>query len=79
VTPNEPNSPDARGGDVSPSGRPRWVKVALAVAAGLIALFVVLQLVSGGEHGPGRHTGLGEAPAVVDEDGRGHLAGSRGA
>ena len=41
--------------------------MAFVVAAGLVVLFVVLQVVGGGEHGPGRHTGLGEAPPVVNE------------
>jgi hypothetical protein len=37
---------------------PRWVKVSLLVVAGLIALFVVLNLAGiGPKHGPGRHMG----------------------
>ncbi len=52
-------------------GMPRWVKVSLIVVAGLIVLFVVLQLTGmGGEHGPGRHMPGGGAPASsVGEDG----------
>lgn len=34
---------------------PRWVKVLGFVILALIVLFVVLQLVTGGQHGPGRH------------------------
>jgi hypothetical protein len=34
---------------------PRWVKVFLIVAAVLLLLMVALMLVSGGQHGPGRH------------------------
>jgi hypothetical protein len=35
-------------------GAPRWVKVSAIVVAVLIAL-VVIALVAGGGHGPGRH------------------------
>jgi hypothetical protein len=45
------------------SGTPRWVKVFLAVAAVLVVLAIAVALVSGGEHGPGRHLG-GVAPAI---------------
>jgi hypothetical protein len=34
---------------------PRWVKVFLIIAAALVVLMVALMLVSGGQHGPGRH------------------------
>jgi hypothetical protein len=36
-------------------GMPRWVKRFLIVAAALVLLVVALMLVSGGQHGPGRH------------------------
>lgn len=36
-------------------GTPRWVKVFAIVAAVLALLVVVLMLVGGGQHGPGRH------------------------
>ena len=37
------------------SGTPRWVRIlALVVVAAVVALLVV-QLVTGGDHGPGRH------------------------
>ena len=67
---SESSTPDVGSDEVSREalGRPRWVTVAFVVAAGLVVLFVVLQLVGGGEHGPGRHTGLGEALPVVNED-----------
>jgi hypothetical protein len=46
-------------------GTPRWVKVLAIVAVALIALVVVLLLV-GGNHGPGRHLesngGAGHSP-----------------
>lgn len=41
---------------------PRWVKVAGIVIALLVALLVVGLLVSGGQHGPGRHTQSAAAP-----------------
>jgi hypothetical protein len=34
---------------------PFWVKVFLITAAVLVVLVVALMLVSGGQHGPGRH------------------------
>lgn len=45
-------------GGSSPPRAPRWVWVSLAVVGVLAALAVVALLVSGGEHGPGRHTSL---------------------
>ena len=37
------------------AGMPRWVKVFLITAAVLVVLVVAMMLVSGGQHGPGRH------------------------
>ena len=37
------------------AGLPRWVKVFLLVAAGVVVLGVVVMLLVGGGHGPGRH------------------------
>jgi hypothetical protein len=34
---------------------PRWVKVFVVVAATLLLLMVVAMLITGGQHGPGRH------------------------
>ena len=42
-------------GGERPPPAPRWVKVAAAVAAAVLVLLVV-RLVTGSEHGPGRHT-----------------------
>jgi len=47
-----------RGGQSEPM--PRWVKV-LLVISGLLVVAVLVLLVSGGGHGPGRHTGLAVA------------------
>ena len=44
------------------SGVPRWVKISLLVALVVAVLGVVVMLLVGGEHGPGRHSSA--APAV---------------
>lgn len=36
---------------------PRWVRVLGISAVALVLLFLALQLVTGGSHGPGRHLG----------------------
>lgn len=38
------------------SGVPRWVKVFLLVALAVAVVGVVVLLLLGGEHGPGRHS-----------------------
>jgi hypothetical protein len=46
----------------STTGTPRWVKVSGIIALALVLLFVIVMLIGGGNHGPGRHTlsgGLG--------------------
>ena len=65
-----PRSPDTGPDRTSTSGTPRWVKVAGIIALAVVLLLVVL-LLSGGNHGPGRHTGLGghTPPARVSADG----------
>jgi len=59
--------------DSTPQGKmrwtadvPRWVKVFVITAVGLALLMVVLMLLSGGRHGPGRHLSSAkfDAPAV---------------
>ncbi|PEH76319.1 hypothetical protein CRM89_10230 [Nocardia sp. FDAARGOS_372] len=42
---------------------PRWVKVTGVVVALLVAVLVIGLLVSGGQHGPGRHSQSAAAPA----------------
>jgi hypothetical protein len=49
-------------------GMPRWVKVLGIVALVLVLLTIVLILVGGGSHGPGRHVGGDASPAGVAED-----------
>ena len=43
---------------------PRWVKVFLIIAAALVVLMVAVMLVSGGQHGPGRHLSSSVSPSV---------------
>jgi hypothetical protein len=51
-------------------GRPRWVTLLAAVGLALAVLLVVMLLVGGDEHGPGRHSGSGDGPgATVTEPG----------
>ena len=50
----------------SSAGAPRWVKVSALVAVVVILVFIVMLLTGGGPpggHGPGRHTGSGDAGA----------------
>jgi hypothetical protein len=47
------------------AGVPRWVKVFVVTALGLVLLMVVVMLVSGGRHGPGRHLSSAEFDAPV--------------
>ena len=58
--------------DSSPEGKlrwtagvPRWVKVFVITALGLALLMVVLMLLSGGQHGPGRHGSSAGLDATV--------------
>ena len=47
------------------SGTPRWVKVAGVIAL-VILLMLLVALLSGGKHGPGRHLGdIGTRPVVA--------------
>jgi hypothetical protein len=53
--------------------KPRWVKVFVIVTVIAVVLGVVIFLVSGGQHGPGRHLPGGSSgetsPPGVTEDG----------
>jgi hypothetical protein len=44
------------------TGVPRWVKVFLLVAVAIAVLGVVLMLLVGGDHGPGRHQSATTTP-----------------
>ncbi len=58
---------DAGGGKpLSPPRAPTWVKV-LGIVAAVVALVFLLLLLTGGDHGPGRHVGgEQERPPGVD-------------
>jgi hypothetical protein len=45
-------------------GTPRWVRLFLAVALTVVLVGVVLVLLSGGRHGPGRHLSMAETGSV---------------
>jgi hypothetical protein len=62
-----------RPGRGTTTGTPRWVKVFGAIALVVIMLFVVVVLVGGGEHGPGRHT-----PGGGSDPSGGHTGPPRG-
>jgi hypothetical protein len=48
-------SDDTRRADPGSTGTPRWVKVSGIIAFALILVFVIVMIVGGGNHGPGRH------------------------
>lgn len=41
--------------DDSPPAMPRWVKVFFGIIVVALVLLVVLKIIGGGGHGPGRH------------------------
>jgi hypothetical protein len=53
--PADAGGPSGRESPRSAVVMPRWVKVFLIIAAVLVVLMVAVMLVSGGQHGPGRH------------------------
>lgn len=42
-------------GDDSPPAMPRWVKVFIGIIVVVLAMLVLLKIIGGGGHGPGRH------------------------
>lgn len=58
MTPRRPDTGD------TPPGMPRWVKVSAIIVGVLVMLVVAVKIVSGGEHGPGRHTGSGDTSSI---------------
>ncbi len=46
-------------------GTPRWVKVLGIIVVVVVLLVAAVMLISGGEHGPGRHTQSGDAGGQV--------------
>jgi hypothetical protein len=67
---DRPSSPERDGSaDRGPSaGPPRWVKVAGVIALALVVLLLIV-LLAGGNHGPGRHQSSrgygGQLPSVA--------------
>lgn len=60
VIPSDPDRPATTSSDQAlPPRMPKWVKVAIFVAGGLVVLAIVVMAVSGGQHGPGMHLGAG--------------------
>jgi hypothetical protein len=58
--PAQPDTDDDTGAPLDrepPAGTPRWVKVFGAIALVVVVLFVLVLILRGGEHGPGRHGG----------------------
>ena len=50
------------------AGIPRWVKVFVVVAMVVLLLMVVAMLITGGQHGPGRHlsaSSISETTAAI--------------
>ena len=52
------SEPDAAS-EATPPGVPRWVRVLAAVVLVLVVMLVLVMALTGGEHGPGLHTGVG--------------------
>ena len=46
-------------------GTPRWVKVFGIIVVVVVLLVAAVMFISGGEHGPGRHTQSGDAGGQV--------------
>ncbi|MEU7278030.1 hypothetical protein AB0A69_04420 [Streptomyces sp. NPDC045431] len=66
---DSPHSPADNGGTAPPKA-PRWVKVSAIVVGILVLLLAILMLTGlGGDHGPGRHMGVGVTQAQQVEAG----------
>jgi len=51
-------SHDPSGGrSETPPGAPRWVKVSAVVAFVVLVTLILIAVLAGGDHGPGRHIG----------------------
>ena len=57
--PSSQSGPDT-GGSGSTTGTPRWAKT-FGIIAIVLALLLIIVLLAGGDHGPGRHTSVGDA------------------
>lgn len=61
---------DAEPGRGSPPRLPRWLKLSGIIAGVLVLAAVAVMFIAGGDHGPGRHTPGGDAPAEDNGDHR---------
>ena len=57
--PHRPAPQARQQGDARPPPAPRWVKQLLLGLLAVVVLAVLIMLIVGGEHGPGRHGSLG--------------------
>jgi hypothetical protein len=59
------------------TGPPRWVKISAIVGGIIVLIIVAVMLLTGGQHGPARHLGMGTVPssAIVLQSGEPHPAG----
>lgn len=62
--PSEKVGPDA---DQGPPSMPHWVKMLGLVVLVLILVFVIVQLATGGQHGPGLHRPSGAGQLTIPE------------
>jgi hypothetical protein len=55
----------AQGSAESPPGMPRWVKYLIGALLAVVVAAILIMLIAGGDHGPGRHGAPagGESPA----------------
>lgn len=63
----EPLPDPDRSGETRPGppGMPHWVKVSAVIVVIVAVTLVVVLALSGGEHGPGLHTGAGESAVAL--------------
>jgi hypothetical protein len=55
---------------LSTAGMPRWVKAFVITVAALVLLMVAVMLISGGDHGPGRHLSSATGGAAPEQSAR---------
>lgn len=55
----------APGSAESPPGMPRWVKYLIGALLAVAVAAILIMMIAGGDHGPGRHGALasGDSPA----------------
>lgn len=46
---------DDQGSAESPPGMPRWVKYLIGALLAVVVVAILVMLIAGGDHGPGRH------------------------